>query len=156
MRLRILRFRTATTFVAMLLLLAPRAIAAAPAAEQAIEGVQPAALDQPRIYLNFRRTLNAPPLATKSDAKTKKPDIFGDVDAGPQSGTEAFLDTGASGVVLSADSVKQLGISVQKARDGQNVKFSDTGIGGAESFDVAEPLLIALAAYPKSDPENPA
>src|SRR5438552_6242657 len=155
MKVRWVRPTTSAKFAAILLI-APLAFAAAPAADQPIEGVQPAALDQPRMYLNFRRAPNAPPLATKSDAKNKKPDIFGDVDAGPQSGAEAFLDTGASGVVLSADSVKQLGISVQKARDGQNVKFSDTGIGGAESFDVAEPLLIALAAYPKSDPENPA
>src|SRR5437667_327443 len=115
MKLRLLRLTTAATLAAILWLIAPLAIAAAPAAEQPIEGVQPAALDQPRIYLNFRRAQSAPPLATKSDAKRKKPDIFGDVDAGPQSGAEAFLDTGASGVVLSADSVKQLGISLQKA-----------------------------------------
>jgi hypothetical protein len=132
--------------------------AAARAAEPpTIEGVQPAALDQPRIFMNFRRSAKEGPLTTKAEPSKKKQDIFGDIeDSGPKMGAEAFLDTGASGVVLSSDTAQQLGIALQKARDGQNVKFEDAGVAGSESFNVTEPLFAALAPYPKSDSENPA
>src|SRR5262245_43112499 len=100
-----------------------------------IEGVQPAALDQPRIYLNLRRTAAGEFLTTKDKDKL--------------SGIEAFLDTGASGVMLSADTVEKL--RVVKSPD---VIFEDIGIGGAEHFGVTEPLFVAMAEYPRSDPET--
>jgi hypothetical protein len=105
------------------------------AAENAIEGVQPAALDQPRIYLNLRRDGNGPVLHTQTEERL--------------SGVEAFLDTGASGVMLSKDTVQKL--SVRTEKDGV---FEDVGIAGTEKFAIAEPLFIALAPYPKSDPET--
>src|SRR5436189_680018 len=62
-----------------------------------IVGVQPAALDQPRIYLNLRRTRASEPLTAKADGQS-------------QAAIEAFLDTGASALVLSDESFKALGV----------------------------------------------
>lgn len=128
-------------------------------ADDAIEGVQPAALDQPRIYINLRRTAGGPTLQAKTPrdgnagaaAKILKDlglDAGGDADP---STLEAFLDTGASGLVLSASTVEQLGIRLERGRDGKDVVFEDVGIGGSEKFAVAEPLLVSLAAYPDGD-----
>ncbi|HEY7087138.1 MAG TPA: aspartyl protease family protein [Tepidisphaeraceae bacterium] len=107
----------------------------APAPDDNIEGVQAAALDQPRIYLNLRRDAKGPVLRTNDQEHL--------------SGIEAFLDTGASGVMLSSDTVKKLGI-----QSAQNVTFEDVGIGGSEKFGVTEPLMLAAGEYPRSDPET--
>jgi hypothetical protein len=105
----------------------------APAADEAIEGVQAAALDQPRVYLNLRRTARGPVLETGGKESV--------------SGIEAFLDTGASGVMLPEDTVKQLGIRTEQGRDGKAVQFEDAGIAGSEHFAVSEPLFLAAAHY---------
>jgi hypothetical protein len=106
----------------------------APAAvDEAIEGVQAAALDQPRIYLNVRRTARGPVLETGGKESV--------------SGIEAFLDTGASGVMLPEDTVKQLGIHTEQGRDGKAVQFDDVGIAGSEHFGVSETLFLATAHY---------
>ena len=109
-------------------------------ADDTIEGVRAAALDQPRIYLNLRRTAAGPVLETTGVAKT--------------SAIEAFLDTGASGTVISSTTAEQLGIKDVKSRDGKQVSFEDIGIGGFEKFSVSEPLYAALAPYPNG--EDPA
>src|SRR6476660_10356978 len=41
-----------------------------PAADETIEGVQVAALDQPRVYMEVYRTANGQPLKTKGDEAT--------------------------------------------------------------------------------------
>src|SRR6478735_2626370 len=71
-----------------------------PAADETIEGVQVAALDQPRVYMEVYRTANGQPLKTKGDEAT--------------SAIEAFLDTGASGMVLSSDTARKLGVKEAK------------------------------------------
>jgi hypothetical protein len=120
------------------------------AANEAIEGVQAAALDQPRIYVCFRRSANGAILSTKAEPKHK--DMLGDdVSGDPQMGAEAFLDTGASGMMLSADTVQKLGIAQEKS-----VTFEDTGVAGSDKFGVTESLFAALARYPNADSENPA
>ena len=103
------------------------------AVDDAIEGVQAASLDQPRIYLNVRRTARGPVLETGGRESV--------------SGIEAFLDTGASGVMLAEDTVKQLKINTEKGRDGKAVQFEDVGIAGAEHFGVSEALFLATAHY---------
>src|SRR5262245_4087107 len=103
------------------------------ARDDSIEGVQPAALDQPRIFMCLRRDAQGKVLETK--------------DKEARSGIEAFLDTGASGVVLSADTCGQLGVVQQKTRDGKPIDYEDVGIGGSEKFTVAEPLFLDLALY---------
>src|SRR5689334_10308609 len=54
-----------------------------------IEGVQPAALDQPRVNIHLRRDPKGTPLQAGKDAENTI-------------NIQAFLDTGASGVLLSA------------------------------------------------------
>jgi hypothetical protein len=107
------------------------------AGDDAIEGIQPAALDQPRIFMCLRRDAQGKVLETK------------DKDA--RSGIEAFLDTGASGVVLSSDTCGQLGVSQEKTRDGKTIDYEDVGVGGSEKFTVSAPLFLALAPYPNGD-----
>src|SRR5688500_20072006 len=69
-----------------------------------IEGVQPASLDQPRVNVLLRRDPAGKPLVTTgADA------------AGKVFNVEAFLDTGASGFVLSANTAKALGIRDRKS-----------------------------------------
>jgi predicted aspartyl protease len=103
---------------------------------ETFEGAQGASLDQPRIYLNISRTSGGRPLQTQG--------------AEPQSGVEAFLDTGASGVVLSEDTARKLGINRV-----EGAAFEDVGVGGADSFGVSEPVWISVASYPKADAEDP-
>jgi hypothetical protein len=113
-------------------------------ADDAIDGVQPAALDQPRAYMALRRDAGGPILKTKGKA---------DESVGA---VEAFLDTGASGVVLSSETAQQLAVRAAKTPAGQDVTFEDVGVGGVEKFGVSEPLLIALAPYPDTNAEDPA
>src|SRR5688500_20018411 len=96
-----------------------------------IEGVQPAALDQPRVNLHLRREKNGKPLVAKK--------------LGEQTiNVQAFLDTGASGVMLSTTTADALGVRRAKA-GAANVVFHDVGAGGSDEFHVAEPLFGCLA-----------
>jgi hypothetical protein len=109
---------------------------AAPAIGEDIEGVQPAALDQPRINLVVRRAANGPVLM-----------------AGGQTAfnIEAFLDTGASSIMLSTHTAQELGIHRETAPaasgKGGDVIFEDVGVGGGDKFAVSEPLFFSLAPY---------
>src|SRR4051812_46421618 len=97
-----------------------------------IEGVQPAALDQPRVHVHLRRDPKGAALATgKGEEKTIN--------------IQAFLDTGASGVMLSTKTSDALGI--QREIDAKNVKvqFRDVGVGGGDKFNVSEPLYVFIA-----------
>src|SRR5689334_1414365 len=85
-----------------------------------IIGVQPAALDQPRIYMTLRRQANGKNLTVTVDKETT-------------GAVEAFLDTGASGIMLAHQTAKSLGVTTQK-----DVEFSDIGVGGSEKFEVSE------------------
>src|ERR1700722_12731229 len=81
-----------------------------------IDGVQPAAVDQPRVNLVLRRAPKGPVLSTKPNAD----------------GTfniEAFLDPGASSVVLSPSTADQLSVSHEKHTTNET-RFVDIGVGG--------------------------
>jgi hypothetical protein len=108
-----------------------------------IANVQPAALDQPRVYALLRLTPTSNPLAGI--------DIFGD----SIFNIEAFYDTGTSGMVLSDQTADFLG--VQRAQfSGSPVVFEDVGVGGSQSFGVSEPLHVGIAPYtPFVDINNP-
>ncbi len=105
------------------------------AAADDIDGVQPAALDQPRIYLHLHRALSEDALRTGKDDDSL-------------SAIEAFLDTGASGIMLSKDTVQKLKI------EASGVTYEDVGVGGSEKFGVTEPLHTATASFPHDEPEN--
>ena len=106
-----------------------------------IEGVQSAALDQPRINAALSRTPSGAPLQ----------DVFGfgfyNLNAAGV-GT-ALLDTGASGILLSEFWADLLEVQ-QATFNGQSVVFSDVGVGGSEDFAVSEPLYLRLANYTPS------
>lgn len=108
-----------------------------------IPGVQPIAFDQPRVNLLLRRDPSGPPLEGDFLGET----IFN---------IEAFYDTGASGLILSDQTADFLG--VQRSQfNGSLVVFEDVGVGGGDTFNVSEPLHMAIAPYtPSVDINNPA
>jgi len=121
-------------------LLAPRAALAS------IITAQSAALDQPRIYALLRRTAGGVPLTAD----------FG----GQQTfNIEAFLDTGASGLLLSNNTADFLGVQRSHFPEpsGPLVTYEDVGVNGSDVFNVSESLHMSLAPYhPDSDVDNPA
>lgn len=115
--------------------------AAAPGLAIDIEGVLPAAMDQPRINAFVRFPGDALPLYA---------DFFG---FGEYFNITAFYDTGASGVLLSSQTASLLGrngnfsgVPLQYA-NGSPVVFSDIGVAGSDNFNVSVPLEIGLAPY---------
>jgi len=97
--------------------------------------VQPAALDQPRVNAYLRLPGNT------------YPQTFEDV-----YNISAFLDTGASGVLLSNNTADLLGIARSTYIDPQSgmqqyVVFSDIGVAGSDDFHVSGPLHIGIAPY---------
>jgi len=112
----------------------PRVLMAAPPPVD-IEGVYDAAIDQPRTYAMFQRTPDTDPL-------TAEDPLFG-IETFT---VEAFYDTGASGVLVSKETADAMGIA-RATYNGQPVEYADVGVGGAQFFDVSEPLYISLAPY---------
>ena len=112
--------------------------AALPAWALDIDGVQPAALDQPRVNVMLLRPGSPKPLVAN-------------VSGTATSNVEAFLDTGASGVMLSIHSANLLGIQNEKGKSdaappaGDDAQFEDVGVGGATPFAISEPVSILLA-----------
>src|SRR4051812_32362928 len=62
------------------------------------QGVRPGALDQPRVNIPLRRAPTGPPLSTGGKREEKTINV------------EAFLDTGASGIMLSTTTADALGV----------------------------------------------
>ena len=106
-----------------------------------IDGVQPAALDQPQVNLLLRRTETGAPLSAS----------FGDL--GSTISIQAYLDTGSSGILLSKDTADGvpglfdgLGV-VHYVYGGTPVTYTDVGVGGNQEFDVSETLYGGLAPF---------
>src|SRR3954469_1413168 len=95
-----------------------------------IEGVQPAALDQPRVHMHLRREPKGEPLVAQALGE-KTINIT------------AFLDTGASGIMLSETTAQALGVKPALS-DGKEIEFTDVGVGGGEKFGVSESLVVFL------------
>jgi hypothetical protein len=93
-----------------------------------IDGVQPAALDQPRINLVVRRRATGPVM----------------MGAGDSFNVEAFLDSGASSIDLSAHTAEQLGIKRENIGKTE-VRYQDVGVGGGSQFAVSEPIFFSIA-----------
>src|SRR5205807_9906612 len=99
-----------------------------------IDGVQPAAYDQPQIHVLFRQTATGSPLIADDGLGDTSFDVTG------------FLDTGSSGVVISQETAQ--GLNIQSSTfNGQPVTYADVGIGGADTFDVSEPLYLNFAPF---------
>src|SRR5256885_16599113 len=85
-----------------------------------IEGVQPAALDQPRVNIHLRRDPRGSPLSAKANGESTI-------------NVQAFLDTGASGILLSKTTADALGVKPESAGK-DDVVFHDVGVGGGDRF----------------------
>ena len=93
-----------------------------------IDGVEPAAIDQPRVNLVVRREMGGKVLMGTGDAFN----------------VEAFLDTGASSIDLSGNTAELLGI--RREEIGQTeARFQDVGVGGGSEFAVSEPIFLSIA-----------
>jgi len=97
-----------------------------------VQDVFEAALDLPRIYFLFKRTADGPPVLYQGRFE-------------PNYG---FLDTGASGFLLSKETTGLLEIQTHPT-----AQYVDVGVGGEEYFDVSEPLYVGIADH-DSDPYN--
>jgi len=99
-----------------------------------LENVYEAALDLPRILFLLKREPSGPPLMTKGHFEVNY----------------AFLDTGASGIVLSRETASLMGLAIDP-----RARFADIGVGGIEYFNVSESLYIGLAGYNAQNPGDP-
>jgi len=112
-----------------------------------IEGAQPAALDQPRVNVILRREAKGKALAAKADGGLAGL-LGGKEDKEAKTiNIQAFLDTGASGIMLSGKTAEAMGIKHTVAnREGkqQPVVFHDIGVGGSDQFQVSERLFISM------------
>jgi hypothetical protein len=122
--------------------------ACAPAWATDIVGVLPAALDQPRVYAILRPATGANPY------------IYDNVDPFTGATTKgfnidpAYLDTGASGVLISGDIADLLrnpatGVSglPPQMYNGKQVYYEDVGVSGSDRFKVTAPFSISIAPF---------
>lgn len=99
-----------------------------------IQGTFEASLDLPRILFLLKHSPNEPPIEVEGYFELNY----------------AFLDTGASGLLMSKETAEVMQIAIDP-----NGQFVDTGIGGDEYFDVSENLYIGVTDYDSPDPYNP-
>ncbi|MEM0915545.1 MAG: hypothetical protein AAGK09_13160 [Planctomycetota bacterium] len=141
---------------------------AAPALALEIDGVQPAALDQPRVTMTLRQTAGGEPIVGEGvggmagmQAEMLKEllddpalqdlgigEAIGQLAGGGGAGAfTAFLDTGASGVMIAGSQAAAMGLEYERSDDGRRVTFEDVGVGGAEEFAVTTPLFVDLGTF---------
>ncbi len=111
-----------------------------PASGIDISDVQPAALDQPRVNVLLKRTVDGQPLS-----------FYGFFNI------EAYYDTGSSGVLLSMNTADFLGVAESHYPEpgGPLVQYEDVGVAGSDQFYVSEPLYLGIAKYhPDADIDN--
>jgi hypothetical protein len=99
-----------------------------------LTNVYEAAIDLPRIYFLLKRDPTGPPLMPANQFAVNY----------------AFLDTGASGIVLSRETRQAMRIAVHP-----QARFVDVGVGGFEYFDVSELLSLGVAGYGLQNPQDP-
>jgi hypothetical protein len=99
-----------------------------------IDGTYEASIDIPRIYFLLKDSPEGPPRLVDG--------VF-ELNYG-------YLDTGASGILMSRETADTMQIAVDA-----NAVFVDTGIGGDEFFYVSEPLYIGTLSFDSDIPENP-
>lgn len=100
-----------------------------------ITGIQTFSLDQPKTYAMLERPGQAGPLTDSFGAFT----------------FDAFLDTGASGVIISREVAEFVGVQKQQIA-GQDVEFLTVGATGTAGFDISEKLNLGLAPFHPNTP----
>lgn len=138
------RFRSRRQTLAFAL--APMFFAPVAALATDIHGVQPAALDQPRVNAIVRPAGGGDPL-------------WADFDGQKAFNVQAFYDTGASGVLLSVNTATSLGTLgnpgvPQQTYNGQPVVYEDVGVNGSDRFNVSTSLNISIAPYHPNIDQN--
>jgi hypothetical protein len=98
-----------------------------PAGALEVEGVQPYALDQPRVPVLLRPVGGGAPLSMHSEMMGQQLFAF-----------RCYLDTGATRITMSQSDSKSLGVS----DTGSEVE--DWGISGTETFGVSEPYRLCV------------
>ncbi|MEN6384224.1 MAG: hypothetical protein ABFD79_03405 [Phycisphaerales bacterium] len=93
-----------------------------------IDGTYEASIDIPRIYFLLKHTPAEPPIPSAAALGFEL--------------NYAFLDTGASGILLSRETADDMLINIQSG-----AQFVDTGVGGDEFFDVSEPLYVGTLDF---------
>ena len=123
-------FKYCIVFIAINLILAI-AFAGAACEDFEIEGTYEASIGLPEIWFLLKYSPNGPPLPIGEDFELNY----------------AYLDTGASGILLSRETADYMQFDIDP-----NAQFVDTGVGGDEYFDVSESLYIGTADYNAPDP----
>ncbi len=118
----------------LILLFAESACVCADSNDLNIDGVFEAALDLPRIYFLFKREPNGPPLEYMGSFELNY----------------AFLDTGASGILMSRETAEFMELAIEP-----EAQYVDAGVAGEEYFDVSELLYIGTADFNALDPYEP-
>ncbi|HVX86511.1 MAG TPA: PEP-CTERM sorting domain-containing protein [Phycisphaerae bacterium] len=137
------RTRRAAARPAAALIAAALLAVALPAWAVDIDGVQPAALDQPQINM----VLTGDDGLVKSFTGLGIDPVTGDLSDNVTTFTiTAYLDTGSGSFLLSQDTATSFGIGSDGAT------LVDVGVGGPANFEVSENLHVALANYfPRDD-----
>ena len=105
-----------------------------------IVGTQNAALSQPMVHGLLQRPGDSKPLTgTDPFFEISTFDIT------------AYLDTGASGILISSGTASVLGLNTAPG-----VVFSDVGVAGSDNFNVSESIGMRIAHTPYADLDNPA
>lgn len=149
------RLRSAPAAICRLLpLVSLVAILLCPTSARAINLIdiaQSAALDQPQINLMLSDS-NGPRFGHRVDFG----DIFGE--PFPTPNIVAYLDTGASGILIGGDTAADFGLirSTVPGNPSQEVVFHDIGVSGTESFGVSQSLYASLAPFnPNTNIDSP-
>ncbi|MDB5326797.1 MAG: hypothetical protein JWM57_2366 [Phycisphaerales bacterium] len=85
-------------------------------------------------------------------AAVEIPSIYGTVvpaggaNPGAEDAFQAYLDTGTSGIILSAEDTDARNIQAQVV-NGQTVTFGDISVGGTVLYNVSEPVDVRLGRY---------
>ena len=106
-----------------------------------LDGMFEAAVDLPRIMFLLKRDPNGEPIKVYDDFTGEY--VFAE--------QYAFLDTGASGVLLS----RETALSLMQLNLEETAVYYDVGVGGAEDFNVSEPIYIGTLDYNSPQSLNP-
>src|SRR3989339_82623 len=102
-----------------------------------VDGTFEANIDLPKVWFIIKRDPNGPALEVYDE-------WFDEYYFVPNYG---YLDTGASGILLSLETAQALQINNDPC-----AVYIDVGVGGDEYFDVSEPLYLGVADYNMADP----
>jgi hypothetical protein len=108
-----------------------------------IDQSQPAAIDQPQINVILQNSPGGTPLQGKTydDSLNLVPTI----------NIQAYLDTGASGILLSVATTDPTSADSwhvpSSTFNGQAVQYNDVGVIGTAQIDVSQPIYMSFAGY---------